>query len=337
MENSSELIMYTDSDGVARIEARLQDENVWLTQAQLQELFQKGKSTISEHLTSIFDSGELDENSVVRKFRTTAADGKQYNTNYYSLDVIIALGYRVHSNRGTQFRKWATSILHEYIQKGFAMNDDQMKRLGGGVYWQELRDRFRDIRSSEKVFWRQVLDIFSTSVDYDPKSDEAILFFKKVQNKLHFAVHGNTAAEVIYERADSSQDFMGLTTFRGDLPTKDEVIIAKNYLTENELKDLNRLVSGYLEFAESRAERHIPMYMSDWSEHIDSILSVDDRAVLTHSGRISHEQAADKATDEYNKFRERIVYELTPVEKHFLENLKRAEGLLELAQNGEGV
>lgn len=330
-QNNSELILYTDPNGLVKVDAILQDENVWLTQQQIADLFQKGRSTITEHISDIIGDGELDAEVVCRNFRHTTEHGampgktQQKTVKIYNLDMIIAVGLRVRSNQGTQFRKWAIDILREYIQKGFALNDEQLKRMGGGAYWDELRDRFRDIRSSEKVFWRQVLDIFSTSVDYDPQSNEAQLFFKKVQNKMHFAVHGNTAAEIVYNRADSDKDFMGLRTFNGSLPSKSEVVVAKNYLTEDELKSLNRLVSGYLDFAEERAEQHIPMYMTDWSKHIGKILSANDKELLQNAGSISHEQMVDKATSEYEKFRERTKNELTPVEKHFLENLKKVQ------------
>ena len=327
----SEIILYTTPDGLTKLEAKLENENVWLTQTQIGELYQKGRTTINEHIAHIFEDGELLENEVMRK--VGISDNSTKPTNFYNLDMIIAVGMRVRSNRGTQFRRWAIDILHEYIQKGFAMNDEQLKNLGGGVYWKELLARIRDIRSSEKVFWRQVLDIFATSIDYDPKSEDAQTFFKMVQNKMHFAVHGNTAAEVIYSRADSNKDFMGLTAFNGVLPSKSEVIVAKNYLTERELSELNHLVSGYLEFAQRRAERHIPMHMTDWIEHIDSILRADGNKVLQTLGYHSHEEAKTKAVKEYDKFKERVKTELTPVEKHFIENLKEITKISEGNQN----
>jgi hypothetical protein len=326
--NESELILYTTPDGAIRLEARLQDDNLWLSQSQIGELYQKGRTTVNEHILNIFAEGELEESNVMRK--VGISDFSTKPTNLYNLDMIIAVGYRVRSNRGVQFRKWATSILHEYIQKGFALNDEQLKQLGGGSYWSELQARIRDIRSSEKVFWRQVLDIFSTSIDYDQNSDEAQLFFKKLQNKMHFAVHGHTAAEVIFDRADGAKDFMGITTFKGYLPIESEVVIAKNYLTEAELSDLNHIVSGYLEFAENRARRHQTMHMKDWISHVDKILSADDRELLKNAGKITHDQAVDKAKLEYDKFRNRTSFELTPVEMHFIENLKKLQGVIDI-------
>lgn len=270
---NSNILIYQNKEGSIKIDVRLEDETVWLTQSQMGILFGKDKRTISEHIGNIFKEGELDESSVVRNFRITAADGKKYDTNHYSLDVIISVGYRVKSLQGTQFRIWATQRLKEYIIKGFTMDDERLKQLGGGGYWKELLDRIRDIRSSEKVLYRQVLDLYATSVDYDPKSDVSIQFFKIVQNKLHFAAHGHTAAEVIYERADSDKPFMGLTIFSGDLPTSKDITVAKNYLTADELKILNNLVSGYFDFAEIQAMRRNPMYMSDYVNQLDNILS----------------------------------------------------------------
>lgn len=268
----SEIIIYQTEDGHTKIDVKFEDETVWLTQAQLCELYQTSKSNISEHIKHIFEEGELEETSVVRKFRTTAADGKKYNTTHYNLDMIISLGYRVKSKIATNFRRWATERLKEYMIKGFTMDDERLKNLGGGNYWKELLDRIRDIRSSEKVMYRQVLDLYATSVDYDPKSSESIAFFKMVQNKLHYATHGHTAAEVIYERADASQPFMGLKSFSGDFPTLKDIGIAKNYLNDEELKILNNIVSGYFDFAEIQAMRHHPMYMSDYVEHLDNVL-----------------------------------------------------------------
>ena len=259
----SEILIYRTEDGHTKIDVKLEDETVWLTQAQLSELYQTSKSNISEHIKHIFEEGELDKQSVVRKFRTTAADGKNYNTIHYNLDMIISLGYRVKSRIATNFRRWATERLKEYMIKGFAMDDERLKKLGGGNYWKELLDRIRDIRSSEKVMYRQVLDLYATSVDYDPKSRESIAFFKMVQNKLHYAAHGHTAAEVIYERADANQPFMGLKSFSGDFPTLKDISVAKNYLNDDELKILNNIVSGYFDFAEIQAMRHNPMIM--WS------------------------------------------------------------------------
>ena len=284
----SEIIIYQTEDGHTKIDVKFEDETVWLTQAQLCELYQTSKSNISEHIKHIFEEGELEENSVVRKFRTTAADGKKYNTIHYNLDMIISLGYRVKSKIATNFRRWATERLKEYMIKGFTMDDERLKNLGGGNYWKELLDRIRDIRSSEKVMYRQVLDLYATSVDYDPKSSESIAFFKMVQNKLHYAAHGHTAAEVIYERADASQPFMGLKSFSGDFPALKDIGIAKNYLNDEELKILNNIVSGYFDFAEIQAMRHHPMYMSDYVEHLDNVLKTTGEKVLQDAGTISH-------------------------------------------------
>lgn len=317
--NNGEIVIYQTDEGHTKIDVKFQDETVWLTQAQLCELYQTSKSNISEHIKHIFEEGELEENSVVRKFRTTGADGKSYNITHYNLDMIISLGYRVKSLIATQFRRWATERLKEYMIKGFTMDDERLKNLGGGDYWKELLDRIRDIRSSEKVMYRQVLDLYATSVDYDPKSPESIAFFKLVQNKLHFAAHGHTAAEVIYERADSEKPFMGLTNFSGDFPTLNDVKTAKNYLSNEELKVLNNLVSGYFDFAEVQAMKHKPMYMSDYVKHLDGILASTGEKVLDNAGKISHKQAMDKATAEYRKYQ---VKELSPVEKEYLSTIK---------------
>ncbi len=321
-ENSGEIVIYESADGMAKIDVRFVDETVWLTQAQLVELFQSSKANISEHIKNIFEEGELDENSVVRKFRTTAADGKNYLVAHYNLDMIISLGYRVKSRVATHFRRWATARLREFLVKGFTMDDERLKQLGGGNYWKELLDRIRDIRSSEKVFYRQVLDLYATSVDYDPKSEESVLFFKMVQNKLHYAAHGHTAAEVIYDRADAEAPFMGLQTFSGDFPTLKDIGIAKNYLRSDELKTLNLLVSGYFDFAELHAQRHQPMYMNDFVEHLDKILSATGEGLLPNKGTVSHKQAIDKATAEYHKF---CQQNLSPVEKAYLESIKKLE------------
>ena len=276
----SEIIIYQTEGGNTKIDVKFQDETVWLTQAQLCELYQTSKSNISEHVKHIFEEGELEEASVVRKFRTTGTDGKNYNITHYNLDMIISLGYRVKSLIATQFRRWATERLKEYMIKGFTMDDDRLKNLGGGNYWKELLDRIWDIRSSEKVMYRQVLDLYATSVDYNPKSSESIAFFKMVQNKLHYAAHGHTAAEVIYERANAEQPFMGLRNFSGDFPTLKDIGIAKNYLNEEELKILNNIVSGYFDFAEIQAMRHHPMYMSDYVEHLDNVLRTTGEKLL---------------------------------------------------------
>ena len=298
----SEIIIYQTEDGHTKIDVKFEDETVWLTQAQLCELYQTSKSNISEHIKHIFEEGELEENSVVRKFRTTAADGKKYNTIHYNLDMIISLGYRVKSKIATNFRRWATERLKEYMIKGFTMDDERLKNLGGGNYWKELLDRIRDIRSSEKVMYRQVLDLYATSVDYDPKSSESIAFFKMVQNKLHYAAHGHTAAEVIYERADASQPFMGL----------------------------NNIVSGYFDFAEIQAMRHHPMYMSDYVEHLDNVLKTTGEKVLQDAGTISHAQAIEKATEEYRKYQ---AQNLSPVEEEYLESIKNIQSIVKKKDN----
>ena len=318
-EARSEIIIYQTEDGSTKIDVKFQDETVWLTQAQLCELYQTSKSNISEHIKHIFEEGELEEDSVVRKFRTTGADGKNYNITHYNLDMIISLGYRVKSLIATQFRRWATERLKEYMIKGFTMDDDRLKGLGGGNYWKELLDRIRDIRSSEKVMYRQVLDLYATSVDYNPKSSESIAFFKMVQNKLHYAAHGHTAAEVIYERANAEQPFMGLKNFLGDFPALKDIGIAKNYLNEEELKILNNIVSGYFDFAEIQAMRHHPMYMSDYVEHLDNVLKTTGEKLLQGAGTISHAQAMEKATEEYRKYQ---VQNLSPVEEEYLESIK---------------
>ncbi len=321
-EQYGEFIIYQSDDGLTNIEVKMQDETVWLTQAQMVELFQSSKANISEHIKNIFDEGELEEETVVKKFKTTASDGKKYNTKFYNLDMIISIGYRIKSKVATNFRQWATQHLKEYIIKGFTINDERLKGNGGGNYWKELLDRIRDIRSSEKVLYRQVLDLYATSVDYDPKSDSSIEFFKIVQNKLHFAAHGNTAAEVIYNRADAEQPFMGLKTFTGELPALKDISVAKNYLNENELKILNNLVSGYFDLAEINALEHKPMYMEDYVGQLDSILSSSNRKLLVGAGKVSHKQAIDKARTEYRKYQENT---LSPVEQVYLENIKVIE------------
>jgi hypothetical protein len=321
-ENQSTILIYQTEDGVTKIETRLLDETVWLTQAQLGDLFQKSKSTISEHLKNIFQEGELNENSVVRNFRTTASDGKTYDTFFYNLDVIISVGYRVKSHRGTQFRIWATQRLKEYLVKGFTMNDDLLKQVGGGNYFDELLARIRDIRSSEKVFWRKVLDIYSTSIDYDPTIETSQNFFKTIQNKMHWAAHGNTAAEVIYKRIDATKPNLGLTNFKAEKPTLQEIEIAKNYLNEEELNLLNRIVTAYLEFAELQALNQKPMYMKDWIERLDDFLKMSGQEILNHSGKISHDQAIEKAKLEYNKFKESTKNELSKVEKDFINEIE---------------
>lgn len=323
MQNTnSQFILFKTEDEKISVDVRFENETVWLTQAQMAMLFDKDKRTISEHIGNIFKESELEENSVVRKFRTTAADGKNYEVNLYNLDVIISVGYRVKSLRGTQFRQWATKRLNEYIRKGFTMDDERLKNLGGGGYWKELLQRIRDIRTSEKVFYRQVLDIYSTSMDYDPKAEVSVAFFKKVQNKIHYAVHGQTAAEVIFNRADAEKEFMGLMTFAGERPYLKDVTIAKNYLDEKELRALGQIVSGYLDFAERQAEREQAMTMKDWAEHLDRILTMSGEELLQGGGTVSHDEAVEKATSEYKKYQQKTLSE---VEKNFLETLKVIE------------
>lgn len=321
-ENQGDIVIYQTEDGETKIDVRFVDETVWLSLDQLSVLFERSKSTISRHLKNIFEEGELERDSVVAKIATTAADGKTYRVDYYNLDAIISLGYRVQSRIATQFRRWATERLKEYMIKGFTMDDERLKNLGGGNYWKELLDRIRDIRSSEKVMYRQVLDLYATSVDYDPKSSESVAFFKMVQNKLHYAAHGHTAAEVIYERADADKPFMGLTAFSGDFPTAKDIGIAKNYLNEKELQILNGIVSGYFDFAEVQAIRHNPMHMSDYVKHLDRVLSSTGEQVLVGAGKVSHKQAMEKANQEYRRF---LVQNLSPVEEAYLQTIKEVE------------
>ena len=320
--NQGEIVIYQTDDGDTKIDVRFVDETVWLTQAQLCELYQTSKSNVSEHIKNIFEEGELEENSVVRKFRTTASDGKNYNVSYYNLDMIISLGYRIKSITATQFRRWATERLKEYMIKGFTMDDERLKNLGGGNYWKELLDRIRDIRSSEKVMYRQVLDLYATSVDYNPKSSETVAFFKMVQNKLHYAAHGHTAAEVVYERVDANKPFMGMMTFDGDFPTAKDICVAKNYLNEDELKVLNNIVSGYFDFAEIQAMRHNPVYMSDYVDQLDNLIQATGGKVLDNAGKISHKQALEKASEEYKKY---MNQNLSPVEEAYLQTIKQIE------------
>ena len=316
MENSNNnIIIYQSEDGKTHIEVKFEHETVWLSQAQIAQLFDVKRPAITKHLKNIFECGELEENSVSSILEHTATDGKVYKTQFYNLDAIISVGYRVNSIQATNFRRWATERLKEYMVKGFTMDDERLKNLGGGNYWKELLDRIRDIRSSEKVLYRQVLDIYATSVDYNPRSEASIEFFKIVQNKLHYAAHGHTAAEVIFERADAEKPFMGLTTFSGELPILRNVRIAKNYLTANELKVLNNLVSGYFDFAEIQAMRHHPMYMSDYVKQLDSILRATGEQLLIDNGHISHEQAMDKAISEYRKYQVKII---SPVEQDYM-------------------
>ena len=333
MEN--EIIIYQTQDGKTKIDVKIEDETVWLNQAQMVELFQSSKANISEHIAHIFNEGELDENSVVRNFRTTAEDGKNYNVKHYNLDVIISVGYRVKSLRGTQFRIWATQVLKEYLRKGFALNDDLLKQSGGGGYWHELLERIRDIRSSEKVFYRQILDIYATSIDYNKDAEETKLFFKVVQNKMHFAAHGHTAPEIVYLRADSTKENMGLTVFQGNHPRKDEVTVAKNYLNEKELNILNRITSAYLEFAELQAIRKNPMTMKDWIAKLDDFIKMTGSELLQNAGKISKLEAENKALAEYTKYKETIKNELSEVEKHFLESVKETQKQIEKKAKGK--
>ena len=320
MDEQGNIIIYQSEDGVVRLDVRLEEKTVWLTIDQMSELFGKSRSTINEHILHIYEEGELEEDKTKRKIGISDFSTKP--TNLYNLDVIISVGYRVKSIQGTRFRQWATERLHEYIVKGFALDDERLKNLGGGSYWKELLDRIRDIRSSEKVLYRQVLDLYATAVDYDPHSETSRLFFKIVQNKLHYSAHGHTAAEVIYERADADKPFMGLTTFKGELPCLNDVKIAKNYLSADELKILNRLVSGYFDFAEIQALKHRPMYMEDYVHQLDNNINSIGEEVLTDGGSVSHEEAMEKAVAEYRKFQ---VKTLSSVEKVYLESIKGIE------------
>ncbi len=314
----SEILLYQTEDGQTKIDVRLEEETVWLSQAQMGELFQKERSVITKHINNIFKEGELEEKSNVQILHISGSDRP---VKFYSLDVIISVGYRVKSHQGTKFRQWATTRLKEYLVKGFTMNDDLLKQAGGGNYFDELLARIRDIRSSEKVFWRKVLDIYATSIDYDPSLEMSVLFFKTVQNKMHWAAHGHTAAEIIYKRVDSGKPHLGLSNFKGKKPTKQETAIAKNYLAENELDILNRIVTAYLELAEIQALNQEPMYMKDWIEQLDTFLKMTRKEILNHAGKISHEQALQKAHAEYEKYKEFTKNELSDVEKHFLEQI----------------
>ena len=328
MKNSN-IIMYTTEDGLTKIETTFDEDTVWLSLDQMAELFQRDKSTISKHIKNIFTECELQRNSVVAKFATTASDGKTYQVDYYNLDVIISVGYRVKSHRGTQFRIWAMGILKEYMKKGFALDDDRLKRLGGGNYFDELLARIRDIRSSEKVFWRKVLEIYATSIDYDPHAENSVLFFKQVQNKMHWAAHKHTAAEVIYQRADAEKENMGLTSWSHNTIRRSDVEIAKNYLTQQELDALNKIVTAYLDIAEVHALNQEPMYMKDWLETIDDYLKMTRRDILTDNGQITHKQALDKARSEYDKYRVLLDNTLSPVEQDFIESINALESISE--------
>ena len=331
--DNGQIILFQTQGGETKIEVRLSNETVWLTADQMAELFQRNKTTISRHIKNIYESAELEQNRTVAFFATVQNEGDrkvERNIAYYNLDMIISVGYRVNSHRGVQFRQWATQVLKEYMIKGFALNDDLLKNAGQGNYFDELLARIRDIRSSEKVFYRKVLEIYALSIDYDPRTSITQQFFKTVQNKMHFAVHGHTAAEVIYDRANAEKDFMGLTTWRGAMPTRHEAEIAKNYLSEEEVDMLNRIVNLYLDFAELQAKSHVPMYMKDWIQKLDDFLKLSGKELLNHAGCISAEVAKLKASEEYDKFRERTQYQLSPVEIHFLEAFeaerKRLEG-----------
>ena len=328
-EISSDFLLYQTEDGQTKIDVKIEGETVWLTQSQMVELFQRDKSVISKHIKNVFVEGELNEKAVVAFFATTAADGKTYDVAYYNLDMIISVGYRVKSHRGTQFRMWATQRLREYIIKGFTMNDDLLKKAGGGNYFDELLARIRDIRSSEKVFYRKVLEIYATSVDYDPRAKATQTFFQTVQNKMHYSAHGKTAAELIHERADASKPFMGLTSWAGARPKKADAESAKNYLAEQELDVLNRIVNMYIEFAELQAMQKKPMYMADWIGKLDDFMKISGREVLAHAGKVSHELAMLKANDEYEKYSERTKNELSPVEQHFLASIEETAKRLE--------
>ena len=326
MEKSN-ILMYTTEDGVTKVEVTFDNDTVWLSLDQIADLFQRNKSTISRHIKNIFLEGELSRNSVVANFATTGSDGKRYHVDFYNLDVIISVGYRVKSLRGTQFRIWATNILKEYMIKGFALDDERLKNLGGGNYFDELLARIRDIRSSEKVFWRKVLEIYATSIDYNPKAESSVQFFKQVQNKMHWAAHKHTAAEVIYQRADGDKDNMGLTTWSGNRIKRSDVEVAKNYLDEKELDALNKIVTAYLDIAEVHALNQEPMYMKDWLETIDDYLRMTRRDILTTKGRVTHQQALEKAHSEYEKYKRNQEYILSPVECHFLESIGELDKL----------
>lgn len=327
-QNNGNIILYQTEDGKSRIEVTLCNDTVWLTADQMAELFQRNKSTISRHIKNVFEDGELNPDSTVAFFATVQNEGNrsvERNLAYYNLDMIISVGYRVKSHRGVQFRIWATQVLREYLVKGFAMNDDLLKRAGGGNYFDELLSRIRDIRSSEKVFYRKILEIYALSIDYDPRTETTMQFFKTVQNKMHFSVHGHTAAEIIYEHANAEKDFMGLTSWTGALPKRTDAEIAKNYLSSDELDTLNRIVSLYLDFAELQAKSHKPMYMKDWIQKLDDFLKLSGKELLSHAGKISAELAKQKADTEYDKFKERTAYSLSPVEIHFLENFEKEQ------------
>ena len=341
-ENKGEIILFQTDDGQTRLEVQLQNETVWLTIDQMAELFQRHRTTILKHIKNVFEEGELEANVVCANFAHTtkhgAIEGKEQMREipFYNLDMIISVGYRVHSHRGVQFRMWATNVLREYLKKGFVLNDELLKRAGGGNYFDELLERIRDIRSSEKVFYRKVLEIYATSIDYDPRVETTQLFFKTVQNKIHFSAHGHTAAELIYERADADKDFMGLTSWTGALPRRSDAETAKNYLSSEELDLLNRIVTLYLDFAELQAKAHVPMYMTDWVQKLDDFLRLSNRDLLTHAGKISAEIARQKADAEYDKFKERAKQALSPVEIHFIDQFEAEQKRLKIDTDRHG-
>ena len=323
MEEKNKMIIYTDESGLTKIDVKLEDDTLWLTQAQMCELYQTSRTNVVEHIKHIYEEGELQEEATCRKFRQVRQEGSRMVSReipFYNLDMIIALGYRVRSIIATRFRQWATQRLKEYITKGFTLDDERLKALGGGGYWKELLERIRDIRSTEKVLYRQVLEIYATSIDYDPRASVSQTFFQKVQNKIHYAIHGHTAAELIVERADAEKDFMGLLTFRGNQPTLAEARTAKNYLNEKELKAMGQLVSGYLDFAERQAEREHPMTMEDWANYLDRILTMSGEQLLQDAGKVSHAEAMDHATNEYRKYKQHTI---SDVEQDYLNAIKR--------------
>jgi len=325
MSAKSEIIIYQTQDGKTKIDCRLDGDTLWLTQAQIAELYGRDRTVITKHIRNIYAEGELQESSVCANFAHTANDGKNYNTAFYNLDMILAVGYRVKSQRGTQFRQWATTVLHEYLQKGFAMNDDFLKNMGGGVYWKELLERIRDIRASEKVMYRQVLDLYATSLDYNASMPETINFFKIVQNKLHYAASRHTASEIIFERANAELPFMGLTVFNGSRPVKSEVTIAKNYMTEKELFTLHRMVNAFFDMAELKAETHEPMYMRDWLETLDKFSRDFGLGILEDADSVSHAEAVEKAHNVYEVYHSSLTDELSDVEKAYLDTLKEMQ------------
>ncbi|MGH8679378.1 MAG: virulence RhuM family protein [Burkholderiales bacterium] len=330
-DDSGEFVLYQTEDGLTRIDVRMVHETVWLTQRDMADLFQTTPQNVTQHISAVYDEGELSEAATCKEFLQVRSEGARQvrrSRKHYNLDAIISVGYRVKSHRGTQFRIWATERLREYLIKGFAMDDERLKRAGGGNYFEELLARIRDIRSSERVFWRKVLDIYATSIDYDPSAESSLLFFKAVQNKMHWAAHGQTAAEVIHARADASQPNMGLTTWDGPMPRKSDVSIAKNYLQQEELEALNRIVTAYLEFAELQALNRKPMHMADWIAKLDDFLRLSDRQILTHAGKISHEAVEEKAESEFSRFREQRAALPQPVDEHFarfIDELKKIE------------